>query len=188
MRLKRSIILALLFGSLLAVPAPARADWIFTPYVGANFGGDTPDTSLSVGSSLGYMGAGIIGFEVDFGYALDFWNDPNTNAFDSNVTSLMANLIVGVPVGGQGRGVRPYVSGGAGLLRSRVDDVEDFFDVTENSFGINAGGGIMGFISDNVGIRGDIRYFRSIKDDDGLDLDIGSFDFWRASVGVAFRF
>ena len=40
---------------------------------------------------------------------------------DSNVTTFMANLILGVPVGGQtGGGVRPYVVGGVGLLRSNI--------------------------------------------------------------------
>ena len=105
----------------------------------------------------------------------------------------MGNIIIGVPVGGQtGAGMRPYVSGGAGLLRTRVDDVDDFFDVNENSFGINAGGGVMAFFGDNVGIRGDIRYFRSINDSDNgrlrPGLGLGSFDFWRGTIGVSFRF
>ena len=65
----------------------------------------------------------------------------------------MGNVIIGIPIGGQtGGGVRPYVSGGVGLLRSRLDDVDDFFDVNENSFGMNAGGGVMMFFTDNVGI------------------------------------
>ena len=86
--------------------------------------------------------------------------------------------------------MRPYVSGGVGLLKSRLDDVDDFFDVDQNSFGINAGGGVMIFFTDSVGIRGDMRYFRSLKnnDENDLDLSLGSFDFWRASAGVTFRF
>jgi hypothetical protein len=49
----------------------------------------------------------------------------------------------------------------------------------------------MGFLTDNVGIRGDVRYFRAIGDEDSgddLDLGLGEFDFWRGSFGVAFRF
>jgi opacity protein-like surface antigen len=156
MRLKRVMLVALL-GFIVAAPAPARADWFFTPYIGANFAGDADDTNVNFGGSLGYMGAGILG----------------------------------APIGGLGEGVRPYVSGGAGLLRARIDDVDDFFDVTDNSFGVNVGGGVMGFLTDNVGIRGDVRYFRSLQDEasgDDLDLDVGEFDFWRGSVGVAFRF
>jgi opacity protein-like surface antigen len=197
MRLKTLVFLVLL-GGVLATPAPARADWIFTPFVGGNFGGNAKNedfdfgTNASYGASLGYMGAGVIGFEVDFGYSPNFFEDPSTNDIDSNITSLMGNLIIGVPVGGQtGPGIRPYVSGGAGLLRTRVGDPGDFFDIDENAFGINVGGGVMGFFSDHVGLRGDIRYFRAFKDDDtdeGVDLRLGGFDFWRGSVGVAFRF
>jgi hypothetical protein len=42
-----------------------------------------------------------------------------------------------------------------------------------------------------VGIRGDVRYFRALQDHAaGSDLDLGlsNFDFWRATVGVTFRF
>jgi opacity protein-like surface antigen len=190
MRLKRALVLMTLVGGLLGLPSSARADWFFTPFVGANFGGDAIDTNVNFGGSLGYMGAGIVGFEADFGYSPNFWEDAGTSV-EGNVTSLMANAIVGVPIGGQGQGVRPYVTGGAGLLRSRIDDVDDFFDVTDNSFGFNAGGGVMVFLTDNVGLRGDVRYFRSLEDsDDSDDLDLGpgDFDFWRGSLGVAFRF
>lgn len=192
MRLKRVMVAALL-GLFLAAPATARADWFFTPYIGANFGGDSEDTSVNFGGSLGYMGAGVVGFEVDFGYAPSFFETPGVSddSFDSNVTSLMANVIVGAPIGGMGEGVRPYASGGVGLLRARVDDADDFFDVTDNSFGVNAGAGVMGFLTDNVGVRGDLRYFRAINDEDtgdDLELGFGDFDFWRGSFGVAFRF
>jgi opacity protein-like surface antigen len=197
MRLKR-VVLALAFSAALAIPAQARADWVFTPYIGVNLarGGDVFDVdsgknSLNFGGSLGFMGAGVFGFEVDFGYSPDFFDTNDSNAFDGNVTSLMGNIIIGIPIGGQtGGGVRPYVSGGVGLLKSKLDDVDDFFDVDQNSFGINAGGGVMVFFTDNVGIRGDMRYFRSLKDDDenDVDLSLGSFDFWRASAGVTFRF
>jgi len=179
-----------LLGLLLMAPAEARADWFFTPYIGANLGGDVEDTNINFGGSLGYMGGGIAGFEVDFGHSPNFFRDEFFDV-DGNVTTLMANVILGVPIGGMGEGVRPYVSGGAGLLRSRIDDADDFFDVDDNSFGVNVGAGVMGFLSDNVGIRGDLRYFRDIGDSDSgddIDLDLGTFDFWRASFGVAFRF
>ncbi len=70
------------------------------------------------------MGAGIFGFEVDFGYAPNFFEstegDADFDYGDSNVTTLMANVILGIPIGGQtGLGIRPYVSGGVGLIRSR---------------------------------------------------------------------
>jgi hypothetical protein len=49
----------------------------------------------------------------------------------------------------------------------------------------------MGFFSDNVGIRGDVRYFRALQDiesDDEFDVSLGDLRFWRGSVGITFRF
>ena len=188
----------------LASPAPASADWLFTPFVGTVFSGaadfnDGFDTEFeferrfTYGASLGYMGAGAIGFEVDFGYTPNFFESLSDDDFDfasdSNVTTFMGNLIVGVPLGGQsGFGVRPYAVGGAGLLRASVTDIDEFFDVDKNSWGFDLGGGLM-ILFDNVGIRGDVRYFRTFTsgDDDELDFDLGGFDFWRATAGVTFR-
>jgi opacity protein-like surface antigen len=103
----------------------------------------------------------------------------------------MGNVLVGIPIGGQtGGGVRPYVAAGAGLLQTRVEDADAVFEIDNNDFGINLGGGVMGFMTDNVGFRGDIRYFRGFGEDTGndqVDLDLSDFDFWRGTVGVTFR-
>jgi opacity protein-like surface antigen len=108
------------------------------------------------------------------------------------VTTLMANILVGAPVGGQsGMGIRPYASGGVGIIKSRVDDAEQFFNVDSTDWGFNLGGGIAGFFTDNIGLRGDIRYFRSLQDnepDDEFDVALSDFRFWRGTVGVTFRF
>lgn len=188
---------------------PASADWLFTPYLGITFGGaadfgdvgdfdDNLEKKITFGGSAAWMGAGIIGFEVDFGSTPNFFalttGDDDFEFGDSNVTTLMANLIVGAPVGGQtGGGVRPYGSGGIGLLRTSVSLGGLFDDLATNELGVNIGGGAHVFFNDNVGIRGDIRYFRGIQgsgddDDDLVDVDLDDFDFWRGTVGVTFRF
>ena len=190
-----------------AAPTRASADWLFTPFVGMNFGGgfgddfgdfdDEFENRGTFGASLAWMGAGIMGFEIDFGYSPNFFEPTEGSGDfeygDNNVTTLMANVILGAPIGGQtGMGIRPYASGGVGLIRSRISDAEDFFDASSNDLGFNVGGGIGGFFTDNIGLRGDVRYFRSItkdnEDDDDFDFDIGSFNFWRGTVGLTFRF
>lgn len=171
---------------------PARADWLLTPYLGVSFGGSTNGEHLTYGGSFGFMGAGIFGLEIDGSIAPDLLErdgDIDFDVTDSSATALMANLIVGAPLGSPG--IRPYVSGGGGLLRLSVDTVDEFFDVDDNSFGVNAGAGIMAFFSNNVGMRADVRYFRSLQDVDRGDvitLDLGTLDFWRATVGATFRF
>jgi hypothetical protein len=190
------------------VPARASADWLFTPFIGMNFGssvtfndafGDFDDEFEkrgTFGASLAWMGAGAIGFELDFGYTPNFFEttegEGDFDYGDNNLTTFMANLVIGAPIGGQsGPGIRPYASGGVGIIRSHIDDAFDLFDVSSNDWGFNAGAGIVGFFSDKVGIRGDIRYFRSLQDnepDDELDIALGDLKFWRGSVGITFRF
>jgi hypothetical protein len=180
---------------LLLAPASARADWLFTPNVGAGFGGSASGREhLSWGASVGWMGAGILGWEADFAFTPEFFegDDDDVDLFDSsNVSSFMVNAIIGAPVGGTtGGGFRPYFSGGAGLLQSSVEDVEQLFEVSNSDFGINLGGGAMGFMTDHVGFRGGLRYYRSLSDpdeDNEFDIDFGDFDFWRATGGVTFR-
>jgi hypothetical protein len=191
-----------------AAPAKASADWLFTPFFGMNWGGNAEFTDfggdfedefeqkMNFGASLSWMGAGAFGFEVDFGYSPNFFQnttgDDDFEFGDSNVTTLMANLKVGAPFGGQtGGGIRPYASGGLGLIKSRIDDPDDLFELNSTDWGFNVGGGVTGFFNDNFGLQGDVRYFRSLQDnepDDEFDLALGSFNFWRGTVGLVFRF
>jgi hypothetical protein len=191
-----------------AAPAKASADWLFTPFIGMNWGGaaefndfadsfeDEFEQKMNFGAQLSWMGAGALGFEVDFGYSPNFFEntsgDGDFGFGDSNVTTLMANLKVGVPFGGQsGGGIRPYASGGLGLIKTRIEDPDDLFELNSTDWGLNVGGGVAGFFTDNIGLQGDIRYFRSLQDnepDDEFDLALGSFNFWRGTVGLVFRF
>ena len=209
MSLRKVVITSALAAVIVAgAPARASADWLFTPFFGMNWGGsadftdfagdfeDEFEQKMNFGASLSWMGAGALGFEVDFGYSPNFFENTTGEgdfAFgDSNVTTLMANLKVGAPFGGQsGGGIRPYASGGVGLIRSRIDDPDDLFEVDSNDFGFNLGAGVAGFFSDNLGLQGDVRYFRSLQDnepDDEFDVALGSFNFWRGTVGLVFRF
>ena len=205
---KFAITSALALMVFVAAPAKASADWLFTPFFGMNWGGNAEFTDfagdfedefeqkMNFGASLSWMGAGALGFEVDFGYSPNFFQntagDDDFEFGDSNVTTLMANLRVGVPFGGQtGGGIRPYASGGLGLIKTRIDDPEDLFELNSTDWGFNVGGGVTGFFNDNFGLQGDVRYFRSLQDnepDDEVDLALGSFNFWRGTVGLVFRF
>jgi opacity protein-like surface antigen len=201
----RKLFLAACFAFIASAAAPrsASADWLFTPFIGSTFGGSANlagqdedfkeefERKLNYGASLAVTGAGAVGFEIDFGYSPNFFGLAADNDFnltgDGNVTTLTGNLLFG-PSSGP---VRPYVVGGVGLIRSKVDNTAGFFDkVSTNDFGFDAGAGIVGLFSDNVGLRGDIRYFRSFKDTDpdSLDLALGSFKFWRGTVGITFKF
>ena len=48
----------------------------------------------------------------------------------------------------------------------------------------------MGFFNQNVGLRGDVRYFRGFRgtSDNAVGLGISNFNYWRTSIGVSFKF
>jgi hypothetical protein len=178
-------------------PSQASADWLFTPFFGQTFNGtadvgggftDQFDQKLVYGASLASMGHGLFGFELDFSYAPNFYATSTSSSNligDGNVTTLMANIVLGAPLGR----VRPYASGGVGLMKSKVVDPGQFFsNVNSNDFGYDAGAGLIGFVSHNVGLRGDLRYFRSLRNTSGVNFELGALKYWRGTLGLTFRF
>ena len=205
----RKFIVTIVLGvaGLIAAPATASADWLLTPFIGANWGGsanfgdfgdfdDEFEQRVNFGASLGWMGSGVFGFEFDLGFAPNFFeNTGGEGDFEfgeSNVTTVMGSLLLGVPLGGQrGPGLRPYGVAGVGLIRSHIDGPGDLFEVDADHWGMNVGGGIIAFFGDNIGLRGDLRYFRALEDDepdDEFDVALSDFRFWRGSAGITFRF
>ena len=191
----RFTVAAVLALFLLAPAAPARADVVLTPYVGSLFGGDLSGNRTAFGASAAFMGGGIFGGEVGFNYAPKFIGATVSNE-DIAQMSLMGNLIVGVPIGSTDAAghVRPYVTGGAGLFRLTSNESQFFDRINSNNFAVNFGGGIMAFFNEHVGLRGDVRYFRTLNDrdpDGGLDdfrPQLGDLNFWKWDVGAAFKF
>ena len=188
--------------ALVMAPMQARADGFVSPWIGSAFGGgdgvsngvstsELENGQTTFGITAGGMGAGIIGGEVDFGYSPSFFGDKTL--FGSNtVMNLMGNVIIGIPIGGQkGAGIRPYFTGGLGLLRTQIDGgTLGNVSSSDNGPGWNLGGGVMGYFADHIGVRGDLRYMRGFNEQD-LGFDTGdnlrALRFWRASVGVVFR-
>jgi opacity protein-like surface antigen len=143
------------------------------------------------------MGAGIIGGEVDFGYNPSFFGTQNDFG-NNSVLNVMGNVIVGVPIGGTyGKGVRPYVLGGVGLMRTQLDGVTNASFLrpaaSDNMFGWDAGAGVMGFFNDHIGLRGEVRYLRGTHDlststgINSVDFNGNKLHFWRPSIDVVFR-
>ena len=196
----RTLVLAALLCGL--SPGAARADGLLVPFVGVNFGGDAGSdfgdafdaSRFAWGLSLAWMGAGVIGFEGDFGYSPDFFG--KTDLGGSSVLTAFGNVLLGVPFGGQkGFGIRPYGLAGIGMVHPSGDAFEDRVQLSEYKLGWDFGGGVFLFFTTHIGIRGDIRYFRTfealdILDDLGIDVDgdAGDLDFTRGSLGFVVRF
>ena len=182
----RKILCASIVAAACALPAAARADVTFTPFVSVSFSGDTNNNRGGFGGSLSFMGS-VAGLELDFGHTPNFFGDDSIIT-DANATTMMANLKFAPHI--TDRGVQPYVSGGVGLLRTRIKTEALFDEVTSNDWGVNIGFGVGGYFSDHVGLQGDIRYFRAFQDIDveNVEVNLGSFDFWRGYFGLSFKF
>src|SRR5437899_3979061 len=105
--MRRMIKVAMLAATVALVCAPtqARADGYVSPFIGVNFNNNSGNGRANFGVNAGGMGAGVIGGEIDLGYAPSFFG--NQGLYGSNyVLDFMGNLIVGVPIGGtHGAGV-----------------------------------------------------------------------------------
>jgi opacity protein-like surface antigen len=197
MSITRTLSLGLLLG--LAAPAVARADGLFVPFIGVNFGGNSGSElsaaidaeRLDWGVSLAYMGAGVLGLEADIANSPDFFG--KTDLGGSSVLTATGNLLLGIPIGGQqGVGFRPYALVGLGVIRSRVNTFGDPLRRDESDLAWDFGGGAMFFFGTHVGLRAEVRYFRTFGDLDFGLLDLidrrGKLDFARGSTGLILRF
>jgi len=189
----RTVFACVLAFGLLTAAKPASAQGFISPLVGFNFGGDSgcpsatdcEDKNLNLGVSFGALGT-IFGFEEEIAYAKDFFGDsPDTS---SNVLTVMSNLMIAPDL----KVVRPYALAGVGLIKSHVELTgASLLDADNNAFGWNVGGGLMVFLTPNIGLRGDIRYFHAFQ-----DLKLAGFtlaeseklDFGRAAAALVFKF
>lgn len=180
----------------LALPRAAAADVLLTPFAGVSFFDENND-KLVYGVAMAF--GGLIGIEGELARTslgeIDVASTPVD--LEAHITTAMVNLMVRFPAGP----VQPYASGGLGVFRVSGDVDVPFLgsvlSLSGQDLGMNVGGGLLVYPSRNIGLRGDVRYFRTIGDltldelveGGGLeDLPIPEFDFWRVTGGVVLRF
>jgi opacity protein-like surface antigen len=200
MRMNR-ILIAAAAACVLLSAAPARAaEWFATPFFGGNFGGATdqplfgkPEAMTNpstFGITGGWTGGGWFGVEGDVAYAPSFFDSDNGFIAKRSLTTVMGNVRVAVPFGGKAGKLRPYVSGGAGLLRPNLAEAGDGAVVTGNKFAWNVGGGLTGMLNERVGITGDVRYTRAMdknEEPNAFGVKFDGLDFWRGAIGVTLK-
>jgi hypothetical protein len=182
-------------------PAVATADWLVMPLLGLTFGADTNIldledatglTNISYGASVKLLSDGGIGVEVDFNFVPDFFQrDGSELVLSSHVVTLMGNIVVATPLKLTGQSLRPFASGGFGLVRVKGEDVLNLFPIDRNLGGFNIGGGAIGMLSERTGVRFDLRYYKTVNSSDQSDpVAFGGprLSFWRASVALVLRY
>ena len=195
---------------LFSLPENAAAEWQLTPFVGLTFRGSTSISDVEIvdgklaservhkhfGGSVSFLGGGIFGVETIFTWTPGFFQQGNLDLVEkSRSIAWMGNLVVTTPRRLTEYSLRPFVSGGFGLLKpyvrqTRVSETEPLPAVDLNLAGYNIGGGAIGFLSQNTGIRFDLRYYSTIKptDEGGVTIETRArLRYMTASVGVVFR-
>jgi opacity protein-like surface antigen len=185
----------ILFAILLCVASAQelRAQGFVSPFIGANFGGDSgcpelddcDDKIVNWGVSFGAL-SNIVGFEAEFAYTDEFFGEVTNQ--DSSVLTLMGNFMLAPKIAA----VQPYGVAGLGLIKTSVDlTPSGIINDDNNHFGWDVGGGLMVFFGEHVGVRGEVRYYHAFNKLEILGLPLPSeakLDFGRAAAGVIFKF
>ncbi len=201
---------AAVLGFLIAgAPSTAAADWHLTPFLGLTFQGQTTllDSESAVGKAhwhfggaVSFVGSGVLGAEGLIVYTPGFFQQdsppavggvPPPDIIASRSLAIMGNAILTTPRKWNEYGLRPFVSGGIGLLRASAKDSFDILPVEANLLGYNIGGGAVGFLTERAGLRFDLRYFSNLKpsdSDEGIAIGRVQLSYWTAGVGVVFRY
>lgn len=163
---------------LLSLPRAAHADFFVVPFFGMKFGGSTSivDFELAAGKKKLVLGIGalkiddgIIGFEAEFGNIAGFFGNEEVAAIEplvkpgSYVNDLTGSLVLALPPGVTGGGLRPYLVAGGGLIHAEAEDYFEVVQVRRTVPAINLGVGAIGMLTNNVGLRFDVRHLRSLS-------------------------
>ena len=186
----------------------SESHWLAAGFAGANFGdniggefGEDSEPSVTFGGQIGYLWHGYVGAEalVDFTPGFKVPNNA-VLANDPSLSSYMANGIVAKPFGGYGQFL-PYFSAGIGVFHMSTNfvtlDPANSLTGGQGRFGGNVGAGFVGYAG-TVGVRGDVRWYNvDVEHDftaspsnarDAFTLGLLSgLEYWRANIGVAFR-
>jgi hypothetical protein len=182
----------------LVVAAPAQADFFLTPFAALKFAGDASFVDLESGASnakfalggmAGFLSDGLFGVEADLTYVPRFFErSTGSLVARSHVLTFMGNVMVAAPRSVTQYSLRPFVSGGAGLMSISIDDVANAIPVDSNLFGINVGGGAMGPLNNSLDVRFELRWFKTVTSGDAMPLlPRPALSFWRAAVGLTIR-
>jgi hypothetical protein len=196
----------------LVYPASSAAEWQFAPFVGLTFKGSTTlvdleaatgTTHWNFGGAATLLGGGPLGLEAVYLHTPGFFerDEKDLDAInlpasitESRVYALMGNAVLTIPRRWNRYGLRPYLSGGLGLIHVTSQDQLDNVPIRLNLLGMNIGGGGVGFLSDRVGLRFDLRYFRKVQgpDEEGLQPPVSfgpiRLRYWTLSTGVVLKY
>ena len=183
------------------------------PFIGATFGQKTtlalldPPLSPELGAPdkeshrhygvvVSRLGDGIFGLEGLFVWTPGLFPGTGPQVVDSSHSiSLMGNAMLTTPRRWTEYGLRPFLSGGLGLLdvsaTLNADLLGDVLDPDATLVAYNVGGGAIGFFTNRTGVRFEFRFHQAFGRDarSGETLEGGRvrLRYMTLSVGLVFR-
>jgi opacity protein-like surface antigen len=177
---------------------PARAEIFLAPFAGMKFGGSTSifdiefaagEKKFTLGASVMQIDEGILGYEATFGYVPGYFERDNTLwTTGSFAIDLGGSVLFSTPPSVTRGGLRPYAAIGAGLVHVQAADKLRIIQVRRTIPVGNVGVGAVGLFTNNVGVRFDYRYLRSLSSDDGSLATVGRrISYSRFTLGLFLR-
>jgi hypothetical protein len=188
----------------LALASPTAAEWHFTPMVGLTAFGNTSLVDIEEGTrrkhrqfggSVSWLSDGLLGLEGIIAWTPGlFENDDASFPSDLEIVTRsrsivgMGNIVVTLPRRLTEYSLRPFVSGGFGVMHIMKEDI-GIFPVELNLPAFNIGAGAIGFFSQRTGVRFDVRYHSTLRRTEQGPVAIGPVHlrYVTASIGVVLR-
>jgi hypothetical protein len=193
-------ILACCCALLALTPRTAAAEWHLTPFVGLTFKGNVSLIDLEhgaekvhghFGGAFTLLGGGLFGVEGVFVDTPGFFKSESDGLVThSRNFALMGNAVLTAPRRWTEYGLRPFLSGGLGLQHLSVSDQADLLPASKSAAAFNIGGGAIGFLSQRVGLRFEMRYYANLHRTDEGPIALAPLHvrYFTGSVGIVFRF
>jgi outer membrane protein with beta-barrel domain len=178
-------------------PAEASADWTVRPFFGAavspkhgfvDLEQTSGDSKLVFGAAAGWRRRAL-GVEFELSGLPGFFDGPDDLILEGHLTTMMGNVTWQLPKPHESSRLRAYVSGGAGIVRVRLEDPLDAFSSQTSLAAGNAGGGVLVRLRPRLDINADVRYFKTQYGDvDRAGFSEQFVSFTRLTAGVVLRF
>lgn len=175
-------------------PSSASADFLVEPFLSWTRNRDTSRWVIGGGAAADFTAGWLVaGGEV--GYSAGFF-EPEEDVLDlvasSHVLTVTGHAGIGLPARSDEDRYLPYFTAGFGWMRQDARDRDGLIEVTRNDPALHVGGGTRVMINDFLGVRADLRYFRSLRDPydtpDPIVADLERLSFWRLAIGAVIRF
>ncbi len=173
-------------------------DSFVEPWIGFHFSGGLSDAFDAVGTSshpkaygvsLGFWQRGVVSGEIEFGYAKNYFGDPDLLG-GNNLLTFTGNTMIGPWINlSDQQAIRPYFLVGGGLARSNLGDFTDLTQTNQNRGVIDFGGGVNVYITKAIGVRADVRFMRDFgSNDSAAGFGLTNTTYKRVTFGALFAF